>query len=273
MQVESVAHATPADMRVETEDEPKRRGASGDMPYQLTVRRGFGAFAILLVSQFVFAIILGVVFQFVGVAFGKPALAEQNMSLVVALALGLSSFVTYLWVRADIARFGPAFPPQIGLRASRMSREHTVLLVVGVFLLTRVLSGLYGGALEELMPGATPRGGAEQIFDQAAAAGPFAATILMFCMAAFVAPVVEEVVFRGYLQSALRRHLPAWGAISVAALVFAIIHGSLILLPIYFIIGAGLGYVYERTASVYAAIGLHMVNNVLFSILVAAGWA
>ncbi len=273
MQVESVAHATPADMRVDTGGEPRRRGASGDMPYQLTVKRGFGAFAVLFVSQFVIAAILSVLLQFIGVAFSLPALTEPNMPLVVASALGLSSLVTYLWVRADIDRFGPAFPPQIGLRRSRMSREQTLLLVFGVFLLTRVLSGLYGSALEGLAPGAVPRGGAEQIFDQAAAAGSTAATVLMLFMAAFVAPVVEEVVFRGYLQSSLRRHLPAWGAISIAALVFAAIHGSLMLLPIYFIIGAGLGYVYERTGSVYAAIGLHMVNNVLFSILVAAGWA
>jgi len=273
MQVESVAHATPADMRVDTRDEPRRRGASGEMPYQLTVRRGIGAIAVLFVSQFVIAIVLSVMLQFIGVAFGLPAFTAPNMPLVVALALGLSSFVTYLWVRADIVRFGPAFPPQIGLKTSRMSREQTVLLVFGVFLLTRVLSGLYASGLEELAPGAVPRGGAEQIFDQAAAAGSAAATVLMFFMAAFVAPVVEEVVFRGYLQSSLRRHLPAWGAISAAALVFAAIHGSLLLLPIYFIIGAGLGYVYERTGSVYAAIGLHMVNNVLFSILVAAGWA
>ncbi|WP_286831609.1 MULTISPECIES: CPBP family intramembrane glutamic endopeptidase [Kordiimonas] len=273
MQVESVAQATPSDMRVTQGEGPRRRGASGDMPYQLTVRRGFGAFAVLFVSQFVFAIVLSVMAQFIGAAFGIPGLAEQNRPLVLALALGLSSLVTYLWVRADITRFGPAFPAQIGLRPSRMSLEQTALLIVGVFFLTRVLGGLYAGALEELIPGSLPRGGAEQVFDQAAAAGASVATVLMFLLAAFVAPVVEEVVFRGYLQSALRRQLPAWGAISVAALVFAAIHGSLMLLPVYFIIGAGLGYVYERTSSVYAAIALHMLNNVIFSILVAAGWA
>jgi len=273
MQVETVADATPADMSEYVRAEPKRRGASGEMPYQLTVRRGFGAFAVLFGSQFFIGILVSVLFEFVGVAYDIPSLASQNMPLVMAMSLGLSSLVTYLWVRADMGRFGPTFAPQIGLRPSRLDRGQTVVLILGVFLMTRVLAGLYATALEGGMPGSMPRGGAEQIFDQAAATGAAAATILMFLLASFVAPIIEEVVFRGYLQSALRRRIPAWGAITVAALVFAAIHGSLILLPLYFIIGAGLGYVYERTASIYAAIGLHMLNNVIFSIFVVAGWA
>lgn len=273
MQVESVAQATPAGIQDVEAAAPKRRGASGEMPYQLTVRRGFGAVAVLLVSQFVIAILLNVMFQFVGAAFRIPGLAGQNMPLVVALALGLSSLVTYLWVRADLNRFGPGFPAQVGLRHSRIDLTQTAVLIMSLFLITRVLAGLYVTVLDDAMSGAMPQGGAEQIFEQAAVTGAKAATVLMFLMAVFVAPVVEEVVFRGYLQSALRRRMPAWGAICLAALAFAAIHGSLTLLPVYFILGAGLGYVYERTASVYTAIAFHMLNNVISSIVVAAGWA
>lgn len=273
MQVETVADATPAAMSEYERAEPKRRGASGEMPYQLTVRRGFGAFAVLFGSQFVIGILLSVLFQFVGVAYDIPGLASQNMPLVVALSLGLSSLVTYLWVRADIGRFGPTFAPQIGLRPSRLSLGQTAVLILAVFFMTRVLAGLYASAIEGGWPGAMPNGAAEQIFEQAASTGAAAATILMFLLASFVAPIIEEVIFRGYLQSALRRRMPAWGAISIAALVFAAIHGSFILLPIYFFIGAGLGYVFERTSSIYAAIALHMLNNIIFSILMVGGWA
>jgi uncharacterized protein len=78
-----------------------------------------------------------------------------------------------------------------------------------------------------------------------------------------IAPVIEEVLFRGYLQNALMRHMPPFAAIVVAALAFGAIHFQpYALLPLA-LLGAAFGYIYHRTGSLYANILLHAGNNAI----------
>jgi membrane protease YdiL (CAAX protease family) len=78
-----------------------------------------------------------------------------------------------------------------------------------------------------------------------------------------IAPVIEEVLFRGYLQNALMRHMPPLAAIAVAALAFGVIHFQpYALLPLA-LLGAAFGYIYHRTGSLYANILLHAANNAI----------
>ena len=82
------------------------------------------------------------------------------------------------------------------------------------------------------------------------------------------APVIEELMFRGFLQSWLRPRLGAKAAILIAALCFALFHfatsqsyGNLSILVTLFGFSCFLGFIYERQGSLYASIGLHMAFN------------
>jgi membrane protease YdiL (CAAX protease family) len=81
-----------------------------------------------------------------------------------------------------------------------------------------------------------------------------------------IAPIAEEVFFRGFLFPVLRaRAGVAWGVVITGAL-FSLVHalGSPIeALIVLFVLGAGLCLLYLRTGSLLPCIGLHALNNAI----------
>lgn len=83
----------------------------------------------------------------------------------------------------------------------------------------------------------------------------------LIVIVAVVPGFVEELLFRGYLQSRLLRRWPPLLAVSASALIFSAAH----LDPIHVLgvipLGIWLGAVAWRAGSVWPAIGCHVVNN------------
>jgi membrane protease YdiL (CAAX protease family) len=87
----------------------------------------------------------------------------------------------------------------------------------------------------------------------------------------------EELYFRGYVQGVLRRHHSARYAISVATALFAVRHymQMLLLLPTYPVFAATawcamaipagfvLGYIYEKTNSLWMPVAIHYLFNII----------
>jgi membrane protease YdiL (CAAX protease family) len=88
-------------------------------------------------------------------------------------------------------------------------------------------------------------------------AGAFALNAIV---TALLGPLVEEFLFRGigFYLLAQFGHL---AAIVVTGFAFALTHGIAVGLPIFFIIGAGLGFIRSRTKSIYPALLLHAAFN------------
>ncbi len=84
---------------------------------------------------------------------------------------------------------------------------------------------------------------------------------------AIVAPLIEELLFRGLLQKSLMQHMPVWAAIALAAFVFSAVHMQLYAMPALMSLGAAFGYIYYKTGSLRMTIVLHMVNNTLALVL------
>jgi membrane protease YdiL (CAAX protease family) len=84
---------------------------------------------------------------------------------------------------------------------------------------------------------------------------------LLCGMAVIVAPVTEEIVFRGYLYPVAKRFAGTWPAAVFSALVFAVIHQhALALLPLA-VLGLLLVLVYEWTGSIWVPIATHLLFN------------
>ena len=75
------------------------------------------------------------------------------------------------------------------------------------------------------------------------------------------APLVEELLFRGFLQRALTNRLPVWAAIVISSLPFALVHGQPYAIPGLMSLSIAFGYLYHRTGSLRTNIMLHMANN------------
>jgi len=85
--------------------------------------------------------------------------------------------------------------------------------------------------------------------------------ILAFITLVILAPIAEEVLFRGYLFGKLRAHIPLWLAIIVTSLLFGAIHGAWNLAIDTFALGVILCILRVTTGSLWAPILLHMTKN------------
>lgn len=88
-----------------------------------------------------------------------------------------------------------------------------------------------------------------------------AVLILMAFAAVIVAPICEEVVFRGYLYPAAKRYAGPWVAAVCTALMFSAAHGNMAALLPLFVFGLVLVALYEFTGSIWAPVAAHFLFN------------
>src|SRR5262249_35058710 len=81
--------------------------------------------------------------------------------------------------------------------------------------------------------------------------------------------VCEELAFRGFILSALRRHFRPWTAILLSSFLFALYHMNVFQFVPTFLLGVVLGLLTSRSGSVFPAMLLHLLyNGLLVSITV-----
>ncbi|GMU20442.1 MAG: hypothetical protein AMXMBFR13_05390 [Phycisphaerae bacterium] len=85
-----------------------------------------------------------------------------------------------------------------------------------------------------------------------------------------LAPIGEEMLFRGVLQTSLRKVLPPrtgslahrWAAVAAAGALFGLVHSSTPHhVPALIVLGILLGFLYERTGSLVVPVLVHMLFN------------
>lgn len=76
-----------------------------------------------------------------------------------------------------------------------------------------------------------------------------------------MAPVVEELIFRGVIMHGLMRNYSKFTAVFVSALMFALFHLNPWQFPATFILGIVLGILMVRTRNIYLCIFGHAINN------------
>jgi membrane protease YdiL (CAAX protease family) len=103
--------------------------------------------------------------------------------------------------------------------------------------------------------------------------------ILTFIVTAVLAPVLEEMLFRGLFQTVIRslleirdlklksRYHP-WIAIFITSGLFSMVHGNVPHWPALFILGVCLGYAYEKSGSLFRPIFIHAFFNAITVIFV-----
>lgn len=83
-----------------------------------------------------------------------------------------------------------------------------------------------------------------------------------------IAPLCEEIFFRGYLFGGLLRGMRPLAAVILSALLFAIAHGLIGSFAPLLLIGVVLAVVRWRTGSLWPGMAIHICNNALATILV-----
>ncbi len=84
-----------------------------------------------------------------------------------------------------------------------------------------------------------------------------------FMKVAVIAPIVEELIFRGLILQGFRRNYNAFIAVFMSALLFALFHLNPWQFPATFVLGLLLGLIVVRTNSIILSIIGHSINNIL----------
>ena len=90
---------------------------------------------------------------------------------------------------------------------------------------------------------------------------------IVFLVAGLIAPVTEELFFRGFLYAPLRYQLGVRHGILLSAGLFALMHFNLFHFLPLFILGLLLTYLYEKTQSLPTVIVVHMLHNLGFLVI------
>lgn len=86
-------------------------------------------------------------------------------------------------------------------------------------------------------------------------------SIVAWIATVVMAPVLEEIVFRGLMYTRMKKGMPVMAAAVITSLVFGTLHGTIIWAIYTFIFSMILIWVFERFQSLTACILLHMAYN------------
>ena len=218
-----------------------------------------GLFGVLL-AAWVAAVLYGVQFA-VAFVFVRLLSSEQLASntvnaiyqvIVYALALLVTIGLPWKILKRKTTR------DELGLRG--LPTWTDLLLAPIGFIVTIILSAALTAVMMALLPGIE--------WEQAQNVGYNKNTlyqardfILAFTCLVVLAPVCEEIIFRGWLYGKLRFRMPAVPAILITSLLFGIVHGQWNVGVTVFAMSIGMCVMRELTGTIWGGILLHMIKN------------
>lgn len=192
---------------------------------------------------------------FIGDTPTVPQLVLWSATLEVAFLL-----VVYL----RIIRPGVITWRQMGFTADGMSAKIGIGLAAGLGVL------FVSGLLEQLLRQVGVRQTQSEMFTAVANAS-LPELVVILAAVGMLAPLAEEVFFRGYVFGAYSREKGLWPALLFSSLVFAVVHFNLEAMLPLFVVGAALAVTYRATGSLVPAIIAHGVNNCVAMLLIYLG--
>ena len=218
------------------------------------------AFTLGLAGTLVAALLISLI----AVAAGADAEAlPPGVNILLTIAQDVAFVGAALWLASRVAR--PA-PWQFGLRGARPGPF--VGWMVLTFVALSVFSAIYA-ALVDI-------GAQEELPDELGADSGTLGLLAAAFLVTVVAPIAEEVFFRGYVFGALRNWRGMWVGALLTGSIFGAIHlGSApdaLYLPILAVFGVLLCLLYVKTGSLYPCIVLHAINNCIAFSGTRDGW-
>ncbi len=81
-------------------------------------------------------------------------------------------------------------------------------------------------------------------------------------VAVLAAPLVEELLFRGLIQTLIRSYIGRpWLSVILTSILFATVHENYAHWPALFVLSLAIGYAYEKSGSLWQALFMHAMFN------------
>lgn len=135
---------------------------------------------------------------------------DFTAGIIQILAIIPAHILTLIIAWAVVTKFNKySFRETLGWKFNNFKVWHIIVVVFAIFALAGALTSYFGETDNELL----------RILRSSRTA-----VILVAILATFTAPVVEEVIYRGVLYSALQRTVGVWLAVFLVTLLFAVVH-------------------------------------------------
>jgi membrane protease YdiL (CAAX protease family) len=173
----------------------------------------------------------------------KGQLAESWVLVLVQLVYLLPVIIIFAWRRIDwrAIRFGRFDWGTLGLGCGLLVASYMIILIHNI-ILTAIGVETQGDEIFRLF---------EMI----------ESPVWFFLVGAILAPLVEEIFFRGFLFQGFRAKYGWLSAMLLSSAIFAAAHLDLASLIPTFILGNLLAYLYHRSNSVWPGVVLHVLVN------------
>lgn len=85
--------------------------------------------------------------------------------------------------------------------------------------------------------------------------------VALVLSAVIIAPIAEEIIFRGYIFRVTREYTGFWPGALFSGLLFGVIHFNVLGFPVLALFGVMLAFIYEKTKTIWAPIACHAAFN------------
>jgi hypothetical protein len=193
---------------------------------------------------------------FVGIEGARLAVANN---IVLGISAVIGAAVTLYIAKKDFVRGFKGF----GLKKKRIPGDlwkgFVTLLAVWPLVILAIYLTQQGG---QLIWGEDYQMSKHRELNVIIQYGDLKLRILVFIVAAVIVPFFEEMLFRGMFQSMIRAYTgKVWVAVILCSAIFTTVHPDFSHWAGLFILSLGLGYVYERTGSLWTSIFMHSLFN------------
>lgn len=190
---------------------------------------------------------------------GQVKARVGEVTLAVLAGIVCNVVTCFYIVRLVSARTGNA--AVLGLRRGDGSREVALALVAYARVLPAILLAAFLVRAVSQSLGREP--GLQMLVTIVMEEDRPAVLALFVLFGIGIAPVTEEIMFRGFLQTAMREVLPPRGAILASSFMFALVHGNAFAFLPILVLGLLLGHLFDKRRTLAAPIIVHAAHNAL----------
>lgn len=196
----------------------------------------------------------------------------SSLNQITSIALGggfilLLSFALLAFMRV-LRNLDPVEMFGLRVMAPLRALATAVLWAVPIFIFVTALSQIATEALSHVWHDLSPQEPVK-LFQQS---GNLMVQLTLGISAIIVAPLAEELIFRGYVYGVLKRFTDGYFAALGSALIFAIVHMHVGTLVPLFALGLLLVAAYEVTGSLLVPIFIHSLFNASSTVLILTGF-
>lgn len=181
----------------------------------------------------------------------------RNLVMSVGAFVAATGFCVLAWHTFARRLLG------LGLGIRHLGRDFVQALVILFCIMPVILVAIVTMQyLGEYFNGPDYKVGQHQELEVLTAHPQMSLKISVAIVAVLAAPLVEELLFRGLLQTLIRSYIGRpWVSVILTSILFSIVHENYAHWPALFVLSLAIGYAYEKSGSLWQALFMHALFN------------